>query len=56
MKMGKYDVDLLGAFVKNWPSLAFDDIPRKGIVHFCGGVGEYAGKLPLMEEYLNYLS
>lgn len=56
MKSENYDVEILPRYVKNWPSTKFDEIPRKGIAHFCGGVGEYAGKLALMESYVEYLS
>ncbi|WP_148301107.1 glycosyltransferase family protein [Asaia platycodi] len=49
------DDDAIAAYIVNWPPAAFADIPRSGLVHFCGGLGEFASRLAKMESYIAYV-
>lgn len=55
IKNGNYDKEYLKPLTQNWPSANFHEIPLCGIVHFCGGVGNFSSKSEKMRSYMMYL-
>lgn len=56
MKFYEIDIELFQKFIINWPAEDFSEISRCGIVHFCGGVGEFSSKYEKMLAYSDYIN
>jgi len=55
MKLDMRDDSSIREYICNWPQEDYDAIPRNGLVHFCGWVGEFGGKYMRIERYLEWL-
>ena len=56
IKFCDFNIDFFQKFIINWPDDNFSNIDRCGIVHFCGGLGEFSSKYEKMVAYSEYIN
>lgn len=49
------DDSAISSYIVNWPPEGFSDIRMAGLVHFCGGLGEFTNRRAKMEAYVQYV-